>query len=189
MHQSNSDLIRAFPSTLHRDVITVLSVFPEPLHLRQGNEIEFIVAGEIVSVPCRLYHDPARISTDRLNGLQKELVDCLLTRHCSGTVRQEHLARIICSRNVWVPPFVVQLLGEYVIEILNVIHENQALLDTSIYSGFLRANPAFLAKTEQRVASYWNCYYRSYKKKEDYVGFQLLDFFKSLVKDSRLAGV
>ena len=189
MHESDSDLIRAFPSTLRSDVITVLSVFPEPLHPRQGNESEFNVAGEIVSVPYRLYHDPALISTDRLTSLQKELVDCLLTRHCSGTVRQEHLARIIRSRNVWVPPFVLQLAGEYVIEILNVIRENQTQLDTSIYSRFLRANPAFLAKTEQRVASYWNCYYRSYKKKDDYVGFQLLDFFKSLVKDSRLPGV
>jgi hypothetical protein len=183
MHYGNDELARAFPATLHNDVAAVLTVLPEPQHPSQGNEISLNVVGEIVSLPFRLYHDPALINTDGLTGLQKEIVDCLLTRHYDGSVRQVHLAQIIRSKNVWTLPFVVQLLGEYVIEILRLIHENLSVLDALVYSQFLRANPEFLAITQQRVVSYWNCYYRAYRK-EDYVGFQVLEFFKSLTKNS-----
>jgi len=40
----------------------------------------------------------------------------------NGFVRQQHLERIIRSGNPWVPPFVFQLVGEYAIEIIGVIH-------------------------------------------------------------------
>jgi hypothetical protein len=68
-----------------------------------------------------------------------------------------------------------------VIEILQVIHENLTYLDTSVYAEFLRSNLEFLDLTEQRVLSYWDCYYRSIKKQE-YLGFLILDYFKSIAK-------
>ena len=135
-------------------------------------------------MPYRIYHNPALIDTAPLTSLQRELVDCLLTRHNDGLVRQEHLTRIICSNHVWIPPFVVQLAGEYVIEILHVIHDNLKNLDASIYKQFLEMNREFLSLTEQRVASYWNCYYGNYRR-DEYVGFKLVDFFKSLVAKKR----
>jgi hypothetical protein len=90
--------------------------------------------------------------------MQWELLDCLFTRHHDGIVRQKHLALIICSHNIWVPCFVVLLVGEYVVEILQVIQENLTHLETSTYADYVRANPEFLALTEQRVISYWDCY-------------------------------
>jgi hypothetical protein len=74
-------------------------------------------------------------------------------------------------------------VGEYVVEILRVIQENLTYLEKSIYADFVRANPDFLNLTEQRVASYWDCYYRSIKK-EAYPGFLILDFLKSITKDT-----
>jgi hypothetical protein len=91
---------------------------------------------------------------------------------------------VISLNHIWIPPFVVQLVGEYVIEILHVIRRNLNHLDTSIYERFLRTNPELLATTKQRVISYWNCYYRECRR-EEYVGFQLLDFLQSLVGNSR----
>jgi hypothetical protein len=82
---------------------------------------------------------------------------------------------------MWIPPFVVQLVGEYVIEILFVIHKNLLNLNTSLYEQFLRMNPGFLAITEQRVISYWNCYHRWNYTRDEYIGFEVLQFFKSLV--------
>ncbi len=70
----------------------------------------------------------------RLSSLQKELVDCLLTRHHNGYDRQSHLERIINSPNIWIPPFVVQLVGEYVIEILQIIDNNLRSLNTPAYA-------------------------------------------------------
>ncbi len=141
------------------------------------------VADQIVVLPDRIYHDPALIDTVPLNTVQKELVDCLLTRHHDGLVREKHLTGIISRNHIWIPPFVVQLAGEYVIEILQVIRHNLSLLDASIYGEFLRTNPELFAVTKQRVASYWDCYYRNCRR-EEYVGFQVLDFLQSLVGKS-----
>jgi hypothetical protein len=94
-------------------------------------------------------------------------------------VREKHLARIIRSQNIWVPCFVIPLVGEYVVEIVRVIQENLPHLDTSTYANFVRANPEFLALTGQRVIGYWDCYYRSIPK-EEYPGFLVLDFLKSI---------
>jgi hypothetical protein len=58
----------------------------------------------------------------------------------------KHLQRTI-------PPFVVQLSGEYVIEILNVIWENRTSLYKSIYGDFLGANPNFFSQTEQQFGA------------------------------------
>ena len=69
------------------------------------------------------------------------------------------------------------------LEILRVVQQNLQNLDASTYGSFLRANPEFLATTERRVISYWNCYYRD-QKREEYVGFQLLEFFRSLQRNS-----
>jgi hypothetical protein len=43
------------------------------------------------------------------------------------------------------------VVGEYVVEILQVICENLIYLETSIYADFLRSNPEFLELTEKRV--------------------------------------
>jgi hypothetical protein len=114
-----------------------------------------------------------------------------LTRYHDGFVRQKHLERIIGSENIWIPPFVIQLVGEYVIEILQVVDHNLSNLNVSIYEQFIWWNPEFMALTERRVASYWNEYYRrpasgrmAYER-EEYVGFRLLKFFKSLGKRAR----
>jgi hypothetical protein len=117
----------AFPESVRDDAIRVASILPEPLH-RSAATFRVIVNAETVAIPYRIYHDPQLIGTDQLSSLQQELLSCLLTRHRSGFVRREHLRRIIGSHHIWVPPFVVQLIGEYVVEIIRVILEKQALL-------------------------------------------------------------
>ena len=80
----------------------------------------------------------------------------------------------------WIPTFVVQLVGEYVVEILQVVSRNLDHLDPPLYRRFLRANPEFFARTKQRVISYWDCYYR-WQRRTDYVGFQIITFLEHLV--------
>ena len=106
-----------------------------------------------------------------------------MTRHHSGFVREEHLARIVCRNHDWIPPFVIQLVGEYVIEIIHVIWKNSSNLDAQLYGKFLKDNPALLAITKQRVISYWDCYHRR-QRREDYPGFQMLSLFDRLVGEN-----
>jgi hypothetical protein len=138
-----------------------------------------------VALPQRIYHrPPSWFGAIQLSTVQKKLVACLMTRHNDGFVRQHYLSQVIRCGSVWVPPFVIQLTGEYVVEILQDIHANLSGLDQTLYGEFLTANPNFLALTEQRMISYWNCYYRRIKR-EEYIGFQVLTFFKSLVGKKR----
>jgi hypothetical protein len=176
---SGEELAGAFPAAIRNDALAAASVFPATRVLGEGFFV--LVRGEKVLIRHRLHNDPTLIHSDSLTAFQRGLVNCLLTRHSDGFVRERCLASIIASSHNWVPPFVIQLAGEYVIEILHLIDRNLAGLDRAVYAQFLRDNPGFLQLTEQRIVSYWDCYYRS-QRRDDYVGFKLLAFFQSLMR-------
>jgi hypothetical protein len=73
----------------------------------------------------------------------------------------------------------MQLLGEYVFEILQVLdkHINDKTIES--YVKFIRENPKYWKQTESRMISYWNEYYRrQYSKLKTYLGQQLADKIK-----------
>ena len=105
--QDNRDLQFAFPKDLREEVLQALSVLPENPHGVGSFTVN--VNGELLSIPRRVYHDVSCIRTERLSSLQRELIDCILTRHRDGLVRQRSLTAIIESSNTWVPPFVISV--------------------------------------------------------------------------------
>ena len=175
--QANEDLLRAFPSSVRNDVLAAISVLPENPHGVGHFEVQ--VSRETIEIPTRVYHNPALIGVGKLSNLERYLVNCVLTRHNDGYVRQSHLDQILGFNQPWVPAYVIQLLGEYVVEIQQLIESRLQNLDKNVYRNFLVANPEFFALTEQRVISYWDCYYRT-RRRDDYVGFRVLRFFKEL---------
>jgi hypothetical protein len=140
------------------------------------------VEGADVTIPYRIYNEePPSKAVQGLDEIQRDVLACLYTRHHNGHVRQANLRRIIQLTRPWVPPFVVQLIGEYVVEILLDIQEGLKDLDLRDspqhreYGAFVANNPAFLDLTSQRVASYWACYHGStYPDRQDYPGSRLL---------------
>ena len=75
-------------------------------------------------------------------------------------------------------PYVVRLLGEYVVEISTLILERltaQSSFTWPAYREFVRANSAFMALTEQRAVSYWGCYYRGDLARDEYPALVALD--------------
>jgi hypothetical protein len=178
MRYSNSDLKNAFPAFLRDDALEVISVLPQPS--LDTKTFSVSVGGETMSIPYRIYHDPALIDATHLTARQRELLNCLLTRHHNGFIRERHLPSILCGHDEWIPPFVVQLVGEYVVEILQAVSRNIHQLDPQLYRSFLQANPRYFALTKQRVISYWNCYYR-WQRRADYAGFQIVEFLERLV--------
>lgn len=181
--RTKEELANAFPLAIRQDALLAISALSENPFSSRWQTFSLHLGHELLALPQRIYYVPPVLQTLRLNALQTEILDCLFTRHHDGFVRQIHLERIIRSRNAWIPCFVVRLVGEYVVEILQVIHENLTHLDTSVYADFLRSNLEFLDLIEQRVLSYWDCNYRSIKKQE-YPGFLILDFFKSITKSA-----
>lgn len=122
-----------------------------------------------------------------LTEIQYHIIDCFYTRHCDRFIREQHLNKIILLNQEWVVPYVIQLVGEYVIEILNIIYKNLNSLDLLLYKNFFDQNPIFYKLIKDRVQSYWNEYYRTTCSssniarytKEDYVGFKILDIFEA----------
>lgn len=178
MNCGNSDLINAFPAALRDDVLRVISALPNTPLAAHSFSVE--IGKETLWIPNRIYHDPTLIDLGSLTPTQMELLACLLTRHHSGFVREEYLSSILGFNEEWVPPFVLQLVGEYVIEIIRLIRDNLDRPDPEIYGQFLIHNPAFYRTTKSRVLSYWDCYYRG-ERREQYAGFQVLEYFDQLI--------
>jgi hypothetical protein len=183
-----TDLLGAFPSTLRSEAATAISLLPAA-QLGPLGRFTVRVDGEPITIPYRIYNpEPNPSAVQTLTNREQLMLRCLLSRHPDGWVRQRNLESLVTSEEIWVVPFVVQLVGEYVIEILDVIWSSLIDLDqpgstrSSVYGRFLKENPAFLDLTAARVTSYWACYYRSrYLKRAehpnwtDYPGFQLVD--------------
>lgn len=144
-----------------------------------------------MTIPGRLYNDePPPDAMASLSSHQRQLLHCLYSRHCDGMVRQRHLAKVVDSTDPWVVPFVVRLVGEYVLEILVDICDRLRDLAAPgtrghvAYGQFIVDNPAFFARTQRRVVSYWSCYYRSaYSSFRGYPGSTLLDLLRSAASD------
>lgn len=123
-----------------------------------------LVQGEKLSAPYRVYYEPAnlRSAIAGSTGDTRMLALCLGSRHWDGYIREECVRELVAVGRPWVVPFVVQLIGEYVVEIVEAAAAT-VISDASSaqFADFVRENPAFMATTRRRVTSYWACYYRS----------------------------
>jgi hypothetical protein len=61
----------------------------------------------------------------------------------------------------WIVPFVIQLLGEYVVEIGESILKRLDELQAEPYLRFAAANESFMRLTRDHIVSYWARYNRA----------------------------
>ncbi|MFJ8601562.1 hypothetical protein ACIREM_23185 [Streptomyces shenzhenensis] len=183
-------LSMAFPSPLADDVRVVLAAM-KTSQLKPAEPFSVNVQGQLLVIPARLYNDePSADAVEALSPRQLTILHCLYTRHHDGRVRQRHLECIVGSAEPWVIPYVVQLVGEYVVEILAVIRRALSDLDMpgttlrAAYGQFIVDNPSFFARTQRRVVSYWSCYYRfNYPSFPGYPGCTVLEFLRAVASD------
>jgi hypothetical protein len=94
-------------------------------------------------------------------------------------VREKCVGELLRSNEPWIPPFVVQLLGEYVLPIIRVVEAHSEVLKRPEYIRFIIENPTFFDLLRQRIISYWNCYYRDiFPRLGDYPAFQIAASFQ-----------
>jgi len=175
-----------FPSRLNADADIISALLPLSSHAPLIRGCDAILFGEEIATGCRLYNDwPATVPA--LSEIQSKMLRALYTKHCDGFVREKYLRAIIGYDEDWVPPFVLSLLGEYVIEIVSIIDDNKELLaKKTSYISFINANHAYLNLIESRCTSYWDCYYRFdyhrgafiYKDKAAYPGIGCLNYLR-----------
>lgn len=152
----------AFPAAIQPAALALLEAMAAselaPAH--QGFQVT--VHGERLSAPARLYcsRDNLRALIEQTTGDHHILALCLGTRHCDGYEREECLRQLIATDRPWTAPFLVQLLGEYVIELVELIAAATPQATVQNLAAFARENPTFMALTRQRATSYWDCYFR-----------------------------
>lgn len=154
-------IFSAFPRKTKEDVEEVLGILPVAKH-----EVHEIVAnvilpgGEHLRIPSRVYFpEPTQKSIESLSDIQKDILAAILTRHHDGYVREKNLRFIITKQRPWIVPYIFQLTGEYVIEILKYQSDNVELLKTEIVAEFFKNNSEYRYQLCQKVFSYWNCYF------------------------------
>jgi len=87
----------------------------------------------------------------------------------------------------WTTPYIIQLIGEYVHELLPIIDKKVNESTLEFYTEFINENPKYWQKTESRMVSYWNAYYRHrYPKLKEYLGFEIVNRIKKTKAQQRL---
>lgn len=187
-------LLNAFPRTLKKDVESVLDILPfdvNDVKLCDGqiHKVENLIHpdfqtvnlnGELLTIPYRAYFNEPELEKERtLTDRQKSILNCIFLRHHNGYIRQSRLEKIE-NIEYWVTPFTFQLLGEYVIEILEVLDEQLDDNKLENYKRFAIENSKYYQQTESRMISYWNEYYRHrFPKLKNYVGRIIFDQIKN----------
>ncbi len=151
-----------FPAALQPAALALLRAMAASERSPAYQGFRVLVQGEVLSAPARLYclPDVLRSIIKETTGDSRTLALCLGTRHWGGYVREECLRQLVSTDRPWVAPFIVQLLGEHVVEIVEVIAAAMPEANAASLSDFARENPEFMAITRQRATSYWDCYYR-----------------------------
>lgn len=139
------------------------------------------VENQTVQIPERLY-----FASDGLWLAKSDeawlFARALQTRSADGFLRQRAVRDLLVDLQPWGAPFIVKLIGEYVIEILEDVSAAMTPeLDLTL-GEFIVQNLTFWNITKRRVTSYWNAYYRARwlhdlnraERRDEYVGFSLI---------------
>lgn len=195
-------LLNSFPTELKSDVESVIKILPlgnNDVKLCDGQvhkvdnlihptELTIKLNGEQLTIPYRLYFDEPDIDSEKnLTDRQKTILNCIFLRHHDGYLRERRLKKLVNKEKKWIIPFTIQLLGEYVYEILEVLdeHINENTIDD--YHSFTVENPRYWHQTESRMISYWNEYYRwKFPKLKEYLGTELVKRIKKTNAQQRI---
>jgi len=186
-----NSLSKSFPSELKSQLTEVFHSIPfdenkttnfyNQQHTVSGliskNGFKIILNDEKCQIPYRVYFNAPKKNKERkLNQTQKDILNCIYTRHHNGRIRQQSLNNLSKSNSYWITPFRIQLLGEYVYEIYETLSEqlSDEILDNC--KRFLEENPEFANKTKDKLISYYGIYYKwKHPKFRNYLGREILD--------------
>lgn len=138
-------ILNSFPPDLANDVRSILGML-----VMKNDDISsryYIVnlAGMNIAIPERVYM--IEQTPPNMTVVQRNILDCIFTRHNNGFVRQRHLQNLMSCTEYWAIPFCFKLLGEYVDNILYDVNKH---LECNIdnYLRFIGENEKFFDKTK-----------------------------------------
>ncbi|MER8849878.1 hypothetical protein [Mesorhizobium australicum] len=129
--------------------------------------------GISIYIPYRFHFLP--ISEDEFASYSPES-KCLLTRSTNGYLRQKSANFILPLNESWSIPFVILLLSDYVIEIIEDVNLAMPNFDRAAYVDFVQQNREIMRATRARATSYWNVYHRqTYPDRKSYPAIAVLN--------------
>ena len=166
---------KSFPSYLHKDTTKIADFLQQndPKDFKIiGREVVYL-NGEALELPQRVYF--GEYNTQSLTLVQEQMLNCLYLCHCNGHLREHYLRELLIVKENFTLPFIAKLFGDYVIEILEVLHRELPNNTHDKLKVFFRKNPLYQKRIESRIASYWDCFYRNaHPNFKKYVGCKLL---------------
>lgn len=180
-----------FPNFLHADLEKVLDIMPltEEIYIESygkpykiengiyGNQIEIKLpkGGDAVFTYRVYFHEPGFDLENELTETQKQILNCIYTRHHNGYIREQRLKNLFDFDHEWILPYKLQLLGEFVIEIIFELDKQITDKNVLLYKQLTLINRKYWETITSKMASYWNEYYRypKYKNFNHYPGKQL----------------
>lgn len=188
-------LIKSFPNELRSDLNSVLEIIPLENHkvelcdgkihhvdnLIHESELEIKLDSEVLTIPSRVYFNEPKPKLEKtLNEKQKDILNCIYLRHHNGYLREKRLNSLSEKPDKWAIPYLLQLVGEYVYELLPIIDKKINENTLTFCAEFIDENPKYWQKTESRMISYWNEYYRyKFPKLKEYIGFEIVKRIKN----------
>ena len=151
----------AFPSYLQKEATKIADF------LQQNDSKDFRTVGrEDVSLNGEVLELPQRVcfgeyNTQSLTLVQEQMLNCLYLCHCNGHLREHYLRELLTVKEDFTLPFIAKLFGDYVIEIVKVLHSELPDVTRDKLRDFFRANPLYQKRIESRIASYWDLFYRN----------------------------
>ena len=181
-----------FPDFLRVDVEKVLDIMPltEEIYIDsfgQSYKVENGIYGKLTEIKLttgeltffiyRIYfNEPSPEVENELTETQKQILNCIYTRHYNGYIREKRLKNLFGFDHGWILPYKLQLLGEYVMEILFELDKHITDKNIQQYKQLTLNNRKYWEQTKSRMGSYWNEHYRypNYKKIKDYIGYKIM---------------
>ncbi len=175
-------LAEAFPVEYKSEAMLAGNAAARLLAPRQWTErFPVQVEAQCVLIPARLHFMFDRLPLTE-NDEAWPFARALQTRSNDGFERQRAAADLLTDLRPWGAPFIVALIGEYVVEILDDVAAALTPELARTLGAFIVCNEPYWNTTKQRVASYWNVYYRARwlsdygraERRDEFVGFRLI---------------
>lgn len=172
---SVEQLAQAFPSSKRAQAQEVGNVVLAELHDRVWTDrFQVQVKTEKLIIPSRLYFESGKTLGDHSNAEEFLMFQCLASRSNEGFQRQRANRELLKDIQTWSSPYIIALIGEYVLEIILDTSEAMTAENIQKLLPFVMENRPYWNLTKQRVMSYWNEYYRWKHTRSEYVGIQLV---------------
>jgi hypothetical protein len=115
-----------FRPTHRQDYKVVVAAMPDASYELESS-FDVQVYDDWLRIPRRIYNPlPSQADLGRLSDRQALMLTCLYSRHHDGHVRQQSVQRLLRADEPWVAPYIVALVGEHVVEIVQDIADGLA---------------------------------------------------------------